>query len=65
MKDSRVSIKSLAEELYVSYSTALSYVRTGKIQGKMYGGRWFVDRQEVERFKKEGNHPEAKEVRDE
>ena len=53
-----VTIKELANELDVAYITALTYVHRGQVKGIRKGGQWKISREEVTRFKKEGNHPE-------
>lgn len=56
----RIGIKELARKLGVNYITALGYVHDQKIKGVRVGGRWSVPTEELERFLREGNHPDSK-----
>ena len=52
-----LSVKEVAQELDVAYITALTYVHRQQIIGVRRGGQWVVSKEELDRFKKEGNHP--------
>lgn len=53
-----LSIKEVAQELDVAYITALTYVHRSQIKGVRRGGQWIVTKEELVRFKAEGNHPD-------
>jgi excisionase family DNA binding protein len=54
-----VGVREVAEELDVQYITALTYIHRRQLLGVRRGGKWKVSREELDRFKKEGNHPNA------
>ncbi len=55
-----LSVKEVAEELGVSYVTALRYVKNNIPEVIRRGGRWYVPLEALERFKREGNQPVKK-----
>lgn len=57
----RFSLNEACTLLDVSYSTALSLIKSKKIKAKMYGGRWFISAEELHRFQVDGNHPDSME----
>lgn len=59
MKQEEVGVREVAEELNVQYITALTYIHRRQLLGVRRGGKWKVPREELERFRVEGNHPNA------
>lgn len=55
MNDNVFDLAEAAEQLGVSYRTALKYVTAGVLKGIRRGGRWKILQSELERFEKEGN----------
>jgi excisionase family DNA binding protein len=54
-----VGVREVAEELDVQYITALTYIHRRQLLGVRRGGKWKVSREELDRFRREGNHPNA------
>jgi hypothetical protein len=52
---SRVTLRQFAEIVGVTYQTALRYKDDKKVAVIKIGGRWFVNRNELDRFLLEGN----------
>jgi len=55
----KFSVREVAIELGVCYSTALKLVHKGYIKGIQQGGRWYVTSDELKRYLREGNHPDS------
>ena len=53
--EGKIKLPEVAKRLELPYSTTLSIVHTGRIKATKYGKLWYVEEEEVERFKKEGN----------
>jgi len=59
-----LGVKEVAAELHVHYITALELIHRGLLRATRVGRRWRVSREELERFKREGNYtPEEQEER--
>lgn len=56
-----LTIKRVAQELDISYTTVLNMVYRDQLKAVRRGGRWFISEEEFNRFQKEGNHPDSKE----
>lgn len=58
----KYSVKEVADELDVCYSTALKLLHSGRMKGIQQGGRWYVTEAELRRYYSEGNHPDSVEA---
>lgn len=54
-----VGVREVADELDVQYFTALTYIHRRQLLAVRRGGKWKVPREELERFKVQGNHPNS------
>lgn len=50
-----MTIKEFADEIGVTYITAMKYIHKGLVAAVRRGGRWWIAVEECERFKREGN----------
>ena len=48
------SLTDAAGALGVTYRTALSYIKEGKLKAHKVGGKWTIDRADLETFIKQG-----------
>jgi excisionase family DNA binding protein len=53
-----VTLKTFASIVDVTYPTALGMVKSKRVLAVQVGGRWRIFESEVNRFLREGNHPD-------
>ena len=52
---SKLKLPEVAKILDLPYTTLVDIVHRGEIKAAKYGKLWYVEKEEVKRFKKEGN----------
>lgn len=56
-----LTIRQVADLLGLNYVTVMRYIHTNKLRAIKRGGRWRIEREEYERFLREGNWREDEE----
>lgn len=54
-----LTVKEVSQELDVSYTTVLNMIKRKELKAIKRGGCWYVTKDELQRFEKEGNHPDS------
>lgn len=64
MPEDELNVKEFADEIDVSYATALKYVHKNFVRANWKGGSWRIPRAEVDHVKKYGVPRDGKERRE-